>query len=132
MIESCAAPHAGVSLDPQCLDHTIWQMVGGNLEDAIFNWASPLDWKVRLRILRDASRGLLYLHTRTELKDVIFHRDVKPANILLNEQFDAKLSDVGLAAPSWQVQGAGRDIQGTLGYLEPEYMETGTFDVLTE
>ena len=122
-------------LYPLCINLVcVWQMAGGNLEEAILgrNRSTPLDWRIRLRILRDASRGLLYLHTRNGLKDVVFHKDVKPANILLNGQFDAKLSDVGLAAPMWQHQESSLDIRGTPGYLEPEYEQTGVFDALTE
>ena len=73
---------------------------GGNLEEAILHPSSTssapvLDWRARLRVLRDASRALLYLHTPGGAKGVIFHRDVKPTNILLDAHANAKLSDVG-------------------------------------
>ena len=66
---------------------------------------SPLDWRERLRVMRDTARALHYLHWPTASKGIVLHRDVKPTNILLDEQLNSKLADVGLA----RHMGAGGD-----------------------
>lgn len=54
-----------------------------------------IDWPTRLKIILDIIRGLAYLHEGADA--CIVHRDVKPSNILLDENFNAKISDFGLA-----------------------------------
>ncbi|BAT91667.1 hypothetical protein VIGAN_07027900 [Vigna angularis var. angularis] len=99
-------------------------MAKGNLREHLsgkHNESPFLSWKDRLRVAVDAAVGLEYLHNGC--KTPIIHRDVKSSNILLNEHFQAKLSDFGL---SKVVPDDGRShvstvVAGTLGYLDPHY-----------
>lgn len=101
-------------------------MQKGSLEGHLFRkeGAEALSWDTRLKIAIGAARGLAFLHT-TE-KQVIY-RDFKAANILLDADYNAKLSDFGLAKMG-PVNGDSHvttRIVGTYGYAAPEYMATG-------
>lgn len=85
---------------------------------------SPLTWDIRMNILINAAKGLSYLHEGLEPK--VVHRDVKSSNILLDRQWNAKVSDFGLA----KLIGSERTyvttrVMGTFGYVAPEYASTG-------
>ncbi|KAL1193915.1 Serine/threonine-protein kinase PCRK1 [Cardamine amara subsp. amara] len=84
-----------------------------------------LTWDLRLRIAQDAARGLAYLHEEMEFQ--IIFRDFKSSNILLDEDWKAKLSDFGLArlGPSEGLTHVSTDVVGTMGYAAPEYIQTG-------
>jgi serine/threonine protein kinase len=85
-----------------------------------------LGWGDRLRIAAGAAKGLEYLHEYAVPK--IYHGDVKPANILLDQKLDAHVSDFGLSiwsrdeANSYMV---ASHMGGTIGYLDPEYVTSG-------
>uniref|UniRef100_A0A7N0RIJ9 non-specific serine/threonine protein kinase n=1 Tax=Kalanchoe fedtschenkoi TaxID=63787 RepID=A0A7N0RIJ9_KALFE len=85
----------------------------------------PIPWTKRLRIAQDAARGLAYLHEGMDFQ--IIFRDFKSSNILLDEQWNAKLSDFGLArlGPSDGVGHVSTAVVGTIGYAAPEYVQTG-------
>ncbi|XP_010507237.1 PREDICTED: putative receptor-like protein kinase At3g46340 [Camelina sativa] len=86
---------------------------------------SVLNWSTRLRIAADAALGLEYLHIGCQPSMV--HRDVKSTNILLGEQFSAKIADFGLSR-SFQLgdeSHVSTVVAGTPGYLDPEYYRTG-------
>ncbi|XP_017974517.1 PREDICTED: receptor-like protein kinase FERONIA [Theobroma cacao] len=92
----------------------------------------PLGWKNRLQICIGAARGLHYLHTG--VKHVVFHRDIKSSNILLDDEWSGKLSSFGLSkmGPISMKKALIRtesSVVGTFGYLAPEYMIHG---LLTE
>jgi len=100
----------------------------------------PLAWRERLRVITDAMRGLLHLHTPMGSKRVVLHRDIKPSNILLDEHLTAKLSDFGLGAEILSTAGdkAGgsqittQHVVGTFGYIDPLYSDTGRYSVITD
>ncbi|KAI9120709.1 hypothetical protein K1719_007742 [Acacia pycnantha] len=83
-----------------------------------------LDWNRRMRIALGAARGLLYLHEQCNPK--IIHRDVKAANILLDESFEAVVGDFGLAKLLDQRDShVTTAVRGTVGHIAPEYLSTG-------
>ncbi|KAL1209821.1 Serine/threonine-protein kinase PCRK1 [Cardamine amara subsp. amara] len=86
---------------------------------------TPLPWSTRLKIAQDTARGLAYLHQGMEFQ--IIFRDFKSSNILLDENWNAKLSDFGLArmGPSDGITHVSTAVVGTIGYAAPEYIQTG-------
>lgn len=84
-----------------------------------------LTWDLRLRIAQDAARGLTYLHEEMDFQ--IIFRDFKSSNILLDEDWKAKLSDFGLArlGPAPGSTHVSTGVVGTMGYAAPEYIQTG-------
>ncbi|XP_019092391.1 PREDICTED: putative leucine-rich repeat receptor-like protein kinase At2g19210 [Camelina sativa] len=100
-------------------------MANGTLGDYLSGKnSSILSWEERLQISLDAAQGLEYLHNGC--KPPIVQRDVKPANILLNEKLQAKIADFGLSR-SVALEGGSQvstAVAGTIGYLDPEYHAT--------
>lgn len=92
----------------------------GNLSEWLFGNGKVLSWIQRLEIVIDSARGLEFLHTYPN--GCIVHRDIKPSNILIDANFQAKLSDFGLS----RVMDLGQsyvssEVRGTFGYIDPEY-----------
>ncbi|KAK4833955.1 hypothetical protein QYF36_013981 [Acer negundo] len=86
---------------------------------------TTLSWTMRLKIAQDAARGLAYLHEEMEFQ--IIMRDFKASNILLDENWNAKLSDFGMArlGPTEGLTHVSTAVVGTMGYAAPEYVQTG-------
>ncbi|GAA0156764.1 hypothetical protein LIER_14176 [Lithospermum erythrorhizon] len=83
-----------------------------------------LTWEARIKILIGTAKALAYLHEAIEPK--VVHRDIKSSNILIDDDFNAKISDFGLA----KLLGAGKShittrVMGTFGYVAPEYANSG-------
>ncbi|KAI4369122.1 hypothetical protein MLD38_017607 [Melastoma candidum] len=103
-------------------------MPKGALSKHLFHWKSlnlePLTWKRRLNIALDVARGMEYLHSLAHQSFI--HRDLKSSNILLADDYRAKVSDFGLVklAPDGEKSVVTR-LAGTFGYLAPEYAVTG-------
>ncbi|KAG4165227.1 hypothetical protein ERO13_A13G065900v2 [Gossypium hirsutum] len=85
---------------------------------------APLDWGVRKRIALGAARGLEYLHDHCNPK--IIHRDLKAADILLDENFDAVVGGFGLAKlMAYKDTHVITAVRGTIGHIAPEYLSSG-------
>lgn len=99
-------------------------MQRGSLENHLFRRALPLPWSSRLKIALGAAKGLAFLHGGTE---PVIYRDFKTSNILLDSEFNAKLSDFGLAkaGPQGDKTHVSTRVVGTYGYAAPEYVMTG-------
>ncbi|KAH9718724.1 putative LRR receptor-like serine/threonine-protein kinase [Citrus sinensis] len=83
-----------------------------------------LDWVTRKRVALGAARGLEYLHEHCNPK--IIHRDVKAANVLLDEDFEAVVGDFGLAKlVDVRKTNVTTQVRGTMGHIAPEYLSTG-------
>ncbi|ONK60766.1 uncharacterized protein A4U43_C08F22390 [Asparagus officinalis] len=84
----------------------------------------PLEWPIRRRIALGSARGLSYLHDHCDPR--IIHRDVKAANILLDEEFEAVVGDFGLAKlMDYKDTHVYTAVRGTIGHIAPEYLSTG-------
>ncbi|CAD6338880.1 unnamed protein product [Miscanthus lutarioriparius] len=84
---------------------------------------SALSWHIRMKIALDMARGLEYLHEHCS--PPVIHRDLKSSNILLDSDFNAKISDFGLAVTSGNIDKGSMKLSGTLGYVAPEYLLDG-------
>ncbi|KAD4179757.1 hypothetical protein E3N88_28348 [Mikania micrantha] len=105
----------------------VYELVSnGTLHHLIHNRTSVtriLSWDSCLRIAHESANALDYLHTFAKVS--IIHRDVKSANILLDENYTAKISDFGssMLIPLNHGQ-ANAHVEGTIGYMDPEYIHT--------
>ncbi|XP_021298451.1 G-type lectin S-receptor-like serine/threonine-protein kinase SD2-5 [Herrania umbratica] len=103
----------------------VYEFMGkGSLDKWIFKngeESNILDWDTRFNIALGTAKGLAYLHEECELK--IVHCDIKPENVLLDDHFNAKVSDFGLAKlMSREESLVYTTLRGTRGYLAPEWI----------
>lgn len=100
-------------------------MPRGSVENNLFSRVLlPLPWSTRMKIALGAAKGLAFLH---EADKPVIYRDFKTSNILLDLDYNAKLSDFGLAkdGPEGDKSHVSTRIMGTYGYAAPEYIMTG-------
>ncbi|XXG81153.1 hypothetical protein AAC387_Pa09g1852 [Persea americana] len=99
-------------------------MPNGSLDKALFEAMTPLPWFHRRKILMGIASALAYLHQECERQ--VIHRDVKASNVMLDEGFNARLGDFGLAKQIEHDKSPDATVTaGTMGYLAPEYLLTG-------
>ncbi|XP_073060742.1 cysteine-rich receptor-like protein kinase 2 [Primulina eburnea] len=100
-------------------------MANGSLDKFLYgDKRGTLSWRQRLDIIIGMAKGLAYLHEQYHV--CIIHRDIKPSNILLDDEFQAKISDFGLARLLPENQShVSTKFAGTLGYTAPEYAVHG-------
>ncbi|XP_061998698.1 probable receptor-like protein kinase At5g18500 isoform X2 [Rosa rugosa] len=90
----------------------------------------PLSWDKKIKIATGAAKGLKYLHENN-----IIHRDVRPNNVLVSHDYESLLGDFGLARTQHEDSDRSTDttrVVGTLGYLAPEYAESGKVSTKTD
>ncbi|MQM07920.1 hypothetical protein Taro_040770 [Colocasia esculenta] len=113
----------------------VYEYMGNqSLDKFIFdaNRGKLLDWAKRLHIIEGITQGLLYLHKYSRLR--VVHRDLKVSNILLDDEWNPKIADFGLARIfSWNDDEANtKRIIGTYGYMPPEYAMKGLFSTKSD
>ncbi|KAI4344338.1 hypothetical protein L6164_011575 [Bauhinia variegata] len=115
LIGYCATPNEKLLVYPFMSNGSVASRLRGK---------PALDWNTRKRIAIGAARGLLYLHEQCDPK--IIHRDVKAANVLLDEYCEAVVGDFGLAKLLDHADShVTTAVRGTVGHIAPEYLSTG-------
>ncbi|CAL5001897.1 unnamed protein product [Urochloa decumbens] len=95
----------------------------GSLDDILHDSREPLDLDQRLDIAAQSARGLAYLHSDTIT--TILHGDIKPANILLNDDLVPKISDFGISRMITVDKKYTRNVIGAVSYVDPVYLQSG-------
>ncbi|KAK4794018.1 hypothetical protein SAY86_012012 [Trapa natans] len=95
----------------------------GNLSEHLRGSKKPLPWSNRVQIALDSARGLEYIHEHTV--PVYIHRDIKSANILIDNNLHAKVADFGLTKLTEGSTSLPTRLVGTFGYMPPEYAQYG-------
>lgn len=106
----------------------VYEYVSNGSLDKILHGSNrmPLDLDLRLKIAAQSAKGLAYMHS--EITTPILHGDVKPANILLDEDFVPKISDFGTSRMITNMEeNYTSTIIGNWGYMDPEYVQTGLY-----
>ncbi|KAK9069435.1 hypothetical protein SSX86_011338 [Deinandra increscens subsp. villosa] len=104
----------------------------GSLATVLHVAGENLDWNIRFKIATGIAEGLRYLHY--ECNKRIIHRDITASNVLLAEDYEPQISDFGLAKwlPERWAQQVVSPVEGTFGYMAPEYFMHGVIDEKTD
>ncbi|XP_050226837.1 L-type lectin-domain containing receptor kinase V.9-like [Mercurialis annua] len=104
----------------------------GSLDKFLYSEpSSVLSWKQRFKIIKDVASALFYLHQ--QWIQVVIHRDIKPGNVLIDNDMNAKLGDFGLAK-LWDhgIDPQTSHVAGTPGYIDPEIVQSGKSNTCTD
>ncbi|XP_058075677.1 L-type lectin-domain containing receptor kinase IX.1-like [Magnolia sinica] len=116
-----------VQLHGWCHEHDrlllVYEFMPNGSLDRFVSKGGFLDWPTRYKILTGLASSLLYLHE--ECNNIVIHRDVKPNNIMLDSDYNARLGDFGLARLVHNETAVTTKLAGTPGYLAPECTYTG-------
>ncbi|KAL0784431.1 hypothetical protein Bca101_000676 [Brassica carinata] len=113
--------------------HLVLQLSpNGSLASLLYEAKEKLNWSIRYKVATGTAEGLYYLHEGCQRR--IIHKDIKASNILLTENFEAQISDFGLAKwlPDQWTHHTVSKIEGTFGYLPPEFFMHGIVDEKTD
>ncbi|KAL6622407.1 hypothetical protein ACP70R_032286 [Stipagrostis hirtigluma subsp. patula] len=115
--------HAEKSERLLCLEY----LPKGSLREHLADESSGLDWNTRYKIIKGICYGLQYLHEEWKVNTPIIHMDLKPSNILLDDNMMPKIADFGLSRlfGEEQTRTCTKSRDGTLGYMAPEYLRRG-------
>ncbi|KFK26129.1 hypothetical protein AALP_AA8G207400 [Arabis alpina] len=104
----------------------------GSLASLLYEAKEKLNWSIRYKVAMGTAEGLFYLHEGCQRR--IIHKDIKASNILLTENFEAQISDFGLAKwlPDQWTHHTVSKVEGTFGYLPPEFFMHGIVDEKTD
>ncbi|KAL6959502.1 putative ribokinase [Sarracenia purpurea var. burkii] len=104
----------------------------GSLASLLHGGSECLEWKTRFKVVIGVAEGLRYLHCECQRR--IIHRDITASNILLTQDYDPQISDFGLAKwlPENWIHHVVHPIEGTFGYMAPEYFMHGIVDEKTD
>ncbi|KAL8252696.1 hypothetical protein R6Q59_036389 [Mikania micrantha] len=134
-LSSCTHPNivtlVGFCYEPPHMILVYEHVFRGSLDDYLGTEGKMINltWLQRIKICIDIARGLDYIHTTMDNKQKIIHRDIKSANILLGQNWEAKIADFGLSKLHPHDHTASTmyatKVAGTQVYLDPEYERTG-------
>ncbi|KAK2988362.1 hypothetical protein RJ640_003917 [Escallonia rubra] len=127
-----AAKLIGFSSDGGCLHLVLQFAPHGSLLSLLHGSPESLEWKIRFKVAVGVAEGLQYLHCDCQRR--IIHRDITASNILLTEEYEPQISDFGLAKwlPEKWVHHVVSPIEGTFGYMAPEYFMHGVVHEKTD
>lgn len=126
-----AARLVGFSIDGGL--HLVLQFAPhGSLASLLHGSTETLEWKIRFKVATGIAEGLRYLHCDCQRR--IIHRDITASNILLTEDYEPQISDFGLAKwlPEKWLHHVVSPIEGTFGYMAPEYFMHGVVHEKTD
>uniref|UniRef100_A0A0A9S6J2 Uncharacterized protein n=1 Tax=Arundo donax TaxID=35708 RepID=A0A0A9S6J2_ARUDO len=104
----------------------------GSLDNHLFETPCRLDWHVRFNIIKGVCEGLRFLHEGTQRP--IIHLDLKPGNILLDDDMAPKIADFGLSRlfGHEQTRTCTQNVIGAIGYMAPEYLYRGEISIQSD
>jgi serine/threonine protein kinase len=117
----------GIAFDDQSNFYILTELYPKNsLRDFLKNNKGRISLEVKLKILFEVARALNYMHT---LEPPIIHRDIKPLNVFIDANFNAKIGDFGLAkeVSKEELSSINTDTVSTLEYMSPETLDNGLY-----
>ena len=107
----------GLSISPDNNLHILTDLLHmGSIRDLLDKKGENIDWKLRLKLLTDAAKGMAYLHSRS-----VIHRDLKPRNLLVSKKWECKVADFGASTIKASIEQT-MTVVGTPAYMAPEVL----------